>query len=69
MVHPGTRTCLQQSASGRSDNQDKAIDPRDRTLLKVTLPILPPGKYKVFWRVLSVDTHTTDGTFTFEVAP
>jgi len=51
------------------DNQDKAIDPRDRTLLKVTLPTLPPGKYKVFWRVLSVDTHTTDGTFTFEVAP
>ena len=25
------------------------------------------GTYHVNWRVLSVDTHTTDGNFTFEV--
>jgi methionine-rich copper-binding protein CopC len=25
------------------------------------------GTYHVTWRVLSVDTHTTDGTFTFQV--
>ncbi len=25
------------------------------------------GKYRVTWRVLSVDTHTTDGSFTFQV--
>ena len=25
------------------------------------------GTYHVMWRVLSVDTHTTDGSFTFEV--
>jgi methionine-rich copper-binding protein CopC len=27
------------------------------------------GTYHVSWRVLSVDTHTTDGSFTFEVGP
>src|SRR5450755_2800396 len=27
------------------------------------------GTYHVTWRVLSVDTHTTDGNFTFEVGP
>src|SRR5258706_3004480 len=27
------------------------------------------GTYHVTWRVLSVDTHTTDGSFTFEVGP
>ena len=27
------------------------------------------GTYHVNWRVLSVDTHTTDGNFTFEVGP
>jgi methionine-rich copper-binding protein CopC len=27
------------------------------------------GTYRVTWRVLSVDTHTTDGSFTFEVGP
>ena len=25
------------------------------------------GKYQVIWRILSVDTHTTDGSFTFQV--
>ena len=27
------------------------------------------GTYHVTWRVLSVDTHTTDGNFTFQVVP
>jgi methionine-rich copper-binding protein CopC len=26
-----------------------------------------PGAYHVTWRALSVDTHTTDGNFTFQV--
>jgi hypothetical protein len=45
------------------------VDAKDRTLLVLTLPALTPGRYKVFWRVLSVDTHVTDGSFGFEVAP
>jgi methionine-rich copper-binding protein CopC len=27
------------------------------------------GTYHVTWRVLSVDAHTTDGNFTFQVGP
>jgi len=27
------------------------------------------GTYRVNWRVLSVDTHRTDGSFTFQVGP
>ena len=27
------------------------------------------GTYRVNWRVLSVDTHTTEGNFTFQVGP
>jgi methionine-rich copper-binding protein CopC len=49
--------------------QNSAIDPGDRTVMKVSLPTLPAGKYTVFWHVLSVDTHTTEGTFSFEVVP
>ena len=30
---------------------------------------LPPGRYRVDWRVLSVDSHKTQGAFTFEVRP
>jgi len=36
-------------------------------LLTVSLPKLKPGKYKVVWRVVSVDTHVTTGNFTFEL--
>ena len=39
------------------------------TQLRVPLKSLPPGTYKVIWRVLSVDTHRTDGNFTFRVGP
>jgi len=38
-------------------------------LLRVSLPVLPPGAYRVTWRVLSVDAHVTEGDFTFDVAP
>ena len=29
----------------------------------------PPGAYTVRWRVLSVDTHVTEGDFSFQVRP
>ena len=37
------------------------------TQLRVPVKTLPPGTYKVIWRVLSVDTHRTQGDFTFRV--
>ena len=30
---------------------------------------LPAGSYRVTWHVVSVDTHRTQGSFTFEVRP
>lgn len=51
------------------DQGNKTVDPGDRTLLKVSLRPLAPGNYTVFWRALSVDTHTTEGSFSFSVAP
>jgi methionine-rich copper-binding protein CopC len=33
----------------------------------VGLKALPPGTYQVHWRVLSVDTHKTEGNFSFSV--
>jgi methionine-rich copper-binding protein CopC len=35
--------------------------------MRVGLKSLPQGTYRVRWRVLSVDTHTTEGSFTFRV--
>ena len=44
-----------------------SVNPDDRRQLRVSLKALPPGTYKVIWRVLSVDTHRTQGDFTFSV--
>jgi copper resistance protein C len=35
--------------------------------MRIGLKSLSPGTYKVHWRALSVDTHTTEGNFSFHV--
>ena len=35
--------------------------------MHVPVKALSPGTYRVRWKVLSVDTHTTEGNFTFRV--
>jgi copper resistance protein C len=35
--------------------------------MRVSVRASGPGTYRVNWRVLSVDTHTTQGSFTFRV--
>jgi methionine-rich copper-binding protein CopC len=37
--------------------------------LQIGLKPLAPGTYLVSWHVVSVDTHPTEGTFTFEIKP
>lgn len=57
-------------ATGRQvDNADGAVDAGDPHVLRASLTPLAPGTYRVIWRVLSVDTHVTEGDFTFSVAP
>jgi methionine-rich copper-binding protein CopC len=53
----------------RVDKGDSQVDPSAPKQLRISLSPLPPGTYKVIWRVLSVDTHVTEGDFTFRVAP
>jgi copper resistance protein C len=55
-------------ASGNEvDKHDAHLDPSDHSLLHVSLPRLGAGIYKVVWRVVSVDTHVTKGSFTFRI--
>jgi methionine-rich copper-binding protein CopC len=49
------------------DKHDVGLDRSDHALLHVSLPRLGAGIYKVVWRVVSVDTHVTSGSFTFQV--
>jgi len=50
------------------DKRDVHLDRSDRARLHVSLPRLEAGIYKVVWRVVSVDTHVTNGSFTFRVS-
>jgi methionine-rich copper-binding protein CopC len=45
------------------------VDPQKPQEMVISTGALPPGKYKVRWRILSVDTHRTEGSFSFEVKP
>jgi copper resistance protein C len=55
-------------ASGQEvDKRDTKIDQSNGAVLTVSLLDLKPGKYKVAWRAVSVDTHVTTGSFTFEL--
>jgi methionine-rich copper-binding protein CopC len=44
-------------------------NPRDKMELVMRLPLLAPGRYKVRWHVVSVDTHRTEGDYSFEIRP
>jgi methionine-rich copper-binding protein CopC len=40
-----------------------------QTLMRIGLKKLAPGEYTVHWHVIAVDTHATEGDFTFTVKP
>ena len=57
-----------EDASGKAvDLGDTTVDPGDGTVLQVSVPDLRPGKYKVIWRAVSVDTHVTEGDYLLTV--
>ena len=62
-----SRVKVVDDAGRQVDKADGAVDPSDPRVLRASLPPLAPGTYKVIWRVLSVDTHVTEGDFIFSV--
>jgi methionine-rich copper-binding protein CopC len=58
-----------KSSTGAAIPASKPVnDPSDQQTVIVRLGrALGPGSYTVSWRALSVDTHTTTGTFHFTV--
>lgn len=62
-----TKVQVLDSAGKPIDAGDSRVDPSDPTIVTVTVPPLAPGAYRVVWRVVSIDTHVTEGDFTFDV--
>ena len=55
----------------RIDRRDLPIERREQFfhVLRIGVKPLSAGSYRVHWRVLSVDTHVTEGNFSFHVGP
>lgn len=69
-LEPSFSTIEVQDASGkRVDAGNMHISPRDAKQMIIGVGHLAPGTYKVTWHAVSVDTHHTQGTFSFTVAP
>ena len=67
-VEPQFSTITVQDASGaRVDAGGVQLAGGD-THLAVGLKPLQPGTYKVIWHATAVDTHKTEGTYSFTVA-
>jgi copper resistance protein C len=67
-IEPAVSSIQVFDASGKEvDKHDLYLDRSDHALLHISLPQLGMGIYKVVWRVVSVDTHVTNGNFTFRV--
>jgi len=52
------------AAGKRVDKNDKQVD---ASVMRVSVPPLQDGTYRVVWRALSVDTHVTEGDYTFQI--
>ena len=59
-----SRVEVRNAAGKRVDKGNIAVS---GSVMRVGVRGLAPGRYSVHWRVLSVDTHTTEGSFGFNV--
>lgn len=58
---------IRDSEGKQIDKGDAKLDKADRKIMRVSLPPLTPGVYKVEWHAMSADTHKIEGDFTFRV--
>jgi methionine-rich copper-binding protein CopC len=68
-VEPLFCTVHVTDAGGIRVDDGKPAPQDDGRVLSVPLKKLPPGVYAVEWHVTSVDTHKTEGHFSFTVKP
>ena len=67
-IEPAVSSIQVFDLSGKEvDKRDLHLDRSDHALLHISLPQLGVGTYRVTWRVVSVDTHVTNGNFTFRI--
>lgn len=70
MLEPAFSTIRVVNANHQQvDNRDGGVNPTDHTVLEVSLPSLPPGRYRIVWSVVDHDGHRTEGDLSFSIGP
>jgi copper resistance protein C len=64
-----SKVVIRNSEGKQVDKGDPKVDRSDRRVLRVSVPTLPAGLYKVEWKAMSADTHKVEGDFAFRVGP
>ena len=67
LEHAFSRVRVVDATGKEVDSGDSHLDASDASILATSLPVLPAGTYRVRWRVVSVDTHVTEGDYTFDI--
>jgi len=57
---------VEDANGSRVDNGDSSVDANGR-VMRVSLKNLAAGTYNVTWRAQSVDTHSSQGRYSFQV--
>lgn len=69
-VEPAFSSIIVANDAGKHFEQGKPyVVGGDPTHVAVDVTPLPPGTYTVTWHATSVDTHKTQGSYQFTVAP
>jgi copper resistance protein C len=63
-----SRVEVVDEAGRRVDGRDGRVDSSNRTLLRISVPALTPGLYRVIWRAVSPDSQATEGDYTFRIS-
>ena len=58
---------IRDSTGKQVDKGDPQVDKADHRIIRVSVPPLAPGAYKVEWRAVAADTHKVEGDFTFRI--
>ena len=67
-LEPKFSSVVVRDAAGKQiDKGHGAVDKGDRAVIRVSLPSLEPGVYRVELKAVSADTHKVSGDFTFKV--
>lgn len=66
-IEPAFSTIQLSDAAGKPIQTEKPQV--NDNVMRLPLKSLPAGRYTVKWRALSVDTHKTEGNFSFTVQP